>query len=299
MILVTGRYGQLCNQLFTFANLIAFAMEHKLVVVNPEFRWHANKFEFFCGSSACVFYGCHFNRVSPRDYIFSPFCLQVACWLIRKMRSDLFISLGERGVLDLDNLADARVRALADRPLHVVSGFYFVANQAFSKHSDRIREIFMPVREVNVAVDRVECEARSGGDVLVGVHVRQGDYRTFRGGLSFYSIDEYLSAMREVEALFPDKRVKFLVCSDEDQRGRFRDLNPTHGPGDPVSDLYSLARCDYLIGPGSTFTQWASFFGSVPRYSMSWKWEKKDGRPITPLRLENFHIHKAGFGSYR
>jgi hypothetical protein len=29
-------------------------------------------------------------------------------------------------------------------------------------------------------------------------------------------------------------------------------------------DLYSLARCDYVFGPPSTYSQWASFYGNKP-----------------------------------
>ena len=33
-----------------------------------------------------------------------------------------------------------------------------------------------------------------------------------------------------------------------------------------MDDLYSLAQVDLLVGPPSTFTGWASFYGSVPIY---------------------------------
>jgi hypothetical protein len=33
-----------------------------------------------------------------------------------------------------------------------------------------------------------------------------------------------------------------------------------------VEDLYLLAKCDYIIGPPSTFSLWASFYGSKPLY---------------------------------
>ena len=36
------------------------------------------------------------------------------------------------------------------------------------------------------------------------------------------------------------------------------------GSGDLIEDMYGFARCDYLIGPLSTFTMWASFYGGVP-----------------------------------
>lgn len=44
----------------------------------------------------------------------------------------------------------------------------------------------------------------------------------------------------------------------------FAGFQATFGSGDTVEDLYALAECDYLIGPPSTFTVWASFYGNVP-----------------------------------
>ncbi len=31
-----------------------------------------------------------------------------------------------------------------------------------------------------------------------------------------------------------------------------------------ITDLYTLAQCDYIIGPPSTYSMWASFYGNVP-----------------------------------
>jgi hypothetical protein len=31
-----------------------------------------------------------------------------------------------------------------------------------------------------------------------------------------------------------------------------------------VGDLYALAQCDYITGPPTTDTQWASFYGNHP-----------------------------------
>jgi len=30
--------------------------------------------------------------------------------------------------------------------------------------------------------------------------------------------------------------------------------------------IFSFAKCDYIVGPPSTFTSWASFYGDVPVY---------------------------------
>lgn len=31
-----------------------------------------------------------------------------------------------------------------------------------------------------------------------------------------------------------------------------------------IEDLYALSKCDYIFGPPSTFSMWASFYGEVP-----------------------------------
>jgi len=36
------------------------------------------------------------------------------------------------------------------------------------------------------------------------------------------------------------------------------------GTDSPVSDIFALSDCDYILGPKSTFTQWASFYGARP-----------------------------------
>ena len=35
-----------------------------------------------------------------------------------------------------------------------------------------------------------------------------------------------------------------------------------------------MSMCDYLIGPPSTFTSWASFIGNVPTYHIKNKYKK-------------------------
>jgi hypothetical protein len=105
--------------------------------------------------------------------------------------------------------------------------------------------------------------------VLIGVHVRRGDYEQFVGGRYFYSLEQYAAVMDRVRALFPDQAVAFWVCSNESlSPDSFPGLAVFAGLGGIMEDLYALARCDYVIGPPSTFSAWASFYGQVPLYSI-------------------------------
>jgi hypothetical protein len=63
--------------------------------------------------------------------------------------------------------------------------------------------------------------------------------------------------------------VAFLVCSDEPRSfGEFPGLTVGFGTDSPVSDIYALAQCDYILGPKSTFSQWASFYGEKPLFQV-------------------------------
>ncbi|MFN5837557.1 MAG: hypothetical protein ACK47J_12755, partial [Pseudanabaena sp.] len=44
----------------------------------------------------------------------------------------------------------------------------------------------------------------------------------------------------------------------------FTKYNIRFGINGIIEDLYSMAKCDYLIGPPSTYSMWASFYGMVP-----------------------------------
>jgi hypothetical protein len=58
--------------------------------------------------------------------------------------------------------------------------------------------------------------------------------------------------------------------------------------------MYALASCDYIVGPPSTFSLWASFYGQVPLCFLQ--------KPDEFLALANFvdyFSHFAGKTVYR
>jgi hypothetical protein len=117
----------------------------------------------------------------------------------------------------------------------------------------------------------------------VGVHIRHGDYANFRDGKYFYTLPQYVDQMRILARLLAPRRIGFLVCSNVSQDStHFGDLKVTMGPGHLLEDMYALAECDYLMGPPSTYTIWASFYGKVPLHSI----EAADA----PLALADFQV---------
>jgi hypothetical protein len=43
-----------------------------------------------------------------------------------------------------------------------------------------------------------------------------------------------------------------------------------------MGDLYALAKYDYILGPLSSYSQWASFYGNKPLYQLSGSKDRLD-----------------------
>jgi hypothetical protein len=150
-----------------------------------------------------------------------------------------------------------------------VRGWLYRDRDGVAKHKSAIREFFSPAPEIQLRVDDCIRQNREENTVLIGVHLRRGDYRTWAGGRYYYDDNAFRGLMQRMAEVLPDRRVRFLLVSDQSiDQDSYSGLDSALGPGDPVGDLYCLAACDYLMGPPSTFTIWASFFGDVPLYTI-------------------------------
>ncbi len=136
----------------------------------------------------------------------------------------------------------------------------------------RIVSLFIPSQEV---VDEVDKRMQKDSFVYVGVHIRRGDYARFSCGRYFYDISYYYRLMDCIYKQLIDRncKVKFVICSNEKFDIKEKSLlQNVHFAAEelirfedsaPIVDLYALSRCDYIFGPPSTFSQWASFFGEA------------------------------------
>ena len=276
-LLVIGlRTGRLGNRLVLFANVIAFAAEHGHRVVNPAFHSYAHLFE---NTRRDIY--CHYP-VARRRSVWDR--IPGAASAIRKIRilyqltrlasqsNDRFPLLGSR-VLTLREVPRQTIQLDAPEVLSrmaasrivFVHGWRIRARESVRCQAEAVRAHLRPVAEFEQAADRAVDALRRQADVIVGVHVRHGDYRTWRGGRYFFPASRYADWMRALAAQFPGQKVAFLVCSDERRSAEeFPGLTVGLGAGSFLGDLTALSKCDYLFGPVSTFTQWASFYGDTP-----------------------------------
>jgi hypothetical protein len=269
MIVIAEKYGQLGNRLFVFAHVLACALEHGVKVSNPAFDEYAEFFEntrrdLFCRhpARASLLTG---RRL--RGWLYAA-AHRLAHSLAYRSPSNRFWHVVQVAEGDRYDLRSPEfVAAAREKSLVFVQGWLLRDEVSLRKHADAVRGFFKPVGALERRVAAHVARAREGCDVLVGVHIRQGDYRGFEGGRYFYGSGEYARMMGEAESLFAGRRVGFLICSNVRQdEAVFAGLHYTSGPGHFVEDMYALAGCDYIVGPPSTYTLWASFYGGAPLY---------------------------------
>jgi len=170
----------------------------------------------------------------------------------------------ELGEGDVDLNGPIFDELLASGKLILPMGWKFSDHVGMKKYRVEILQYFTPVESARKPAEGIVCRLRQRGDLLVGVHIRQEDYRRWKNGIYFYDTQRYAQWMREVADLHSDNQVVFLVCASSSLDAQlFEGLDWCLGPGDPVGDLHALSLCDRIMGPPSTFSGWASYRGGV------------------------------------
>ena len=131
-----------------------------------------------------------------------------------------------------------------------------------------LKRIFRPSDAIMQKAEAMVAELKKESDMVVGVHIRRGDYATWNDGRFFFELEEYHQFMLRVKELYQDQTVSFFISSNENF-----DLDLFEGcrcrrfgnePSGAILDLYTLSLCDRIIGPFSSYSRWASFIGEVP-----------------------------------
>jgi hypothetical protein len=289
------RCGRLANRMILFANFVALAEEQGHRLIN--FTFHSYS-EFFEGTRENIY--CRYPRPKRRSWL--DIVPGVAAFL-RQTRLPYHLTraiaaLNERfpifgsAVITSHEQPGQKITLLDGpeyqetiRPAKIifVYGWWLRTPGLVKKHGDKIRAYFCPVEKFEKASRDAIEPLRRNADIVIGVHIRQGDYRGWFDGKYFYPASRYAAWMAELAAQFPNRKVAFFVCSDEPRStGEFPGLTVALGTNSPVSDIYALARCDYIFGTKSTFSQWASFYGEKPLLQVFGTDE--------PAKLENFRV---------
>lgn len=140
------------------------------------------------------------------------------------------------------------------------------------KHEDAVRHALRIREDLTVKARAYVDRLRRQYDFLVGVVVRQGDYREYRGGRFFFTTEQYAAWMHEALAIFRDRgRIGFVLASDEPQDPAAFSGLPVHfatgfavGEGHYLENLAELGCADLVMSTATSFGCWGAFIGSAP-----------------------------------
>ena len=173
---------------------------------------------------------------------------------------------GRRVYFDEEDKSDPRIRTMVRRRAVRFEGWDFCSRRAILESRERIRQVFSPGSRTTETVRERVASFRNRSRVVVGVHIRWGDYR---GTERYFDLGQYLESMEQLRVILSPKVVVFLIFSHENlPAGSLPSGCFICSSESALEDMYSLAECDFILGPPSTFSMWASFYGGKPLFIM-------------------------------
>lgn len=229
----------------------------------------------------------HVLKHPAKDDSYAYFrCPKLMQRLLRKFATDFPIA---------DNLRIGNIHLVTDRPRAlrkmqpgriktlragnlIYCGWQFRDFPTLQKHHSEIRDMFLASSECK----KSKTGRHGTNDILIGIHIRRGDYERWLGGKYYYPLQTYSRIIREAQTEFAmiGKKTTFEVYSDEDQL----DLIPPQDTkvirvrgGTATEDLSRMAATDLIIAPPSTFSRFASFLGDTSLFTI-WTRESEFSR---------------------
>ncbi|TQD23846.1 alpha-1,2-fucosyltransferase [Methanolobus vulcani] len=266
MIVIAKKYGRLGNRLILFAHFIAFGIEHNVKIANPSFGDYAEHFQNISDDLFCRYpseRSLNGNRLMQK-------LLYLCIWLLTIIRLPFikYVTLKENQSYNTNN--EQFIRIAQNNKFLFVDGWDFRDSIDLHKHASIIRTYFAPNKKIQNNIKDLLGGVKQNYDFLIGIHIRHGDYKNWNNGKYFYELTQYIQIMENIEKIFSTKKIMFVVCSDVKQNvkelSKFQFIFCNNHF---VQDMYSLAECDYIVGPPSTYSLWSSFYGNVPLYHIT------------------------------
>lgn len=237
LLVLVSRSGDHCNRLFQSLHFHAYCLEHKIHFWNP------------------TMLGLLHRSIPLPDQlgdVLNNYFLKIPLnWSKRFFPKLLSVDPG--------NISS---------PIGLVAGWQYrslALTQKYHSTLARFYQIKKPLSSDAINFLNFLERKKHMGSVMVGLHVRRGDYKDFYGGKYYYQDLDYLkwgNQIREYYSKSFSKDVYIVVCSNEASTPKCgQDSTSTYSW---FVDLKIFQKCDLLIGPPSTFTAWASYVSQIP-----------------------------------
>lgn len=273
-IITLARDGQMCNQLMTLAASMANGLEKNANVICPIMDENLKKyFEFDFRKPVDL--NVKMSYSEPL-YNFSKIARKAAHRILPNQRIQIKL-LGYCYEFYFDWIS-------------------FKDDKALLRHIGEIRDYFRFKKEIedrckNLITENCGYKTKKS---LIGVHARRGDYRSFHNG-DYYFDDSILA--KQMKYLNQSRDSTFVIFSNEKidvDYFRNEGLEVYNWQESAIDDLCCLSMCDYIMGPPSTYSWWASMYGNKQRLIMTDKTALYDWNDF--MYLEDRLTLKVGGG---
>jgi hypothetical protein len=250
--------GQLGNKLMFLAAAYAWCLEEQARLRLPAFHKYAGLFPALAAAElGPPEIAAPAGANAPRDRRL-VLCLRAAARLrllpgvLRKPSGLAAIALPPT----CEAFPPPRLRA---RRRLFMTAWRFFNPLGLRRHRAAILAATRPQADVERNADRF-IGALDPARLWIGIHVRAGDYATFRGGKHFHPVARYAAEMRAAADRFRARRPAFVLFSDAPRSAaEFPGFDVILSAGSAIEDLARMSRLKLVIGPMSTFSAWAMY----------------------------------------
>jgi hypothetical protein len=285
-----GRFG---NQMFSFAQILAFAFEHENIdIVNMSF-WEYSSFLEQGEQNYIYTESLDSNRYKIWQYLYricedlqvknDSFIKRIIIFVLylcgNSIPSNKYQSIfknsneflvGQRD--EAFDLANSKSFSLINSAeVTFLSGWNICDWKLVEKHQQKIRD-FLRIRQEYVDISNsFIADKREKYDFLIGVMIRQGDYEFWENGRYYFSTKQYSNWLDQLSKIFSRHgKIGFVIASDTVQNSSEFNNQKIHfttgiagSSGHYLESLIQLSLCDVIVSPPSTFSMWAAFIGNI------------------------------------
>lgn len=273
--------SELSNQLWNYASVYAYTLERKLRLENYSFFEYGNYFTIPTPNLFLrLFFFLPFTNYTKRKQSFKRRLwrkiYEYYVKIITAGRTELILTSdnSENKPFYLPPTTENKALSALEKSVDTLyfDGWLFRNPAGLQKYREEILNFFRPRQDIEKSVSSQIQKIRGEFKHIVGVHIRQGDYVTWRGGAYFIPqarareiLDEYLQETGTDAA-----ETCFVITSDSPvDTSLFNGLNTLVSKENAVYDLFLLSSTDIIIGSNSTFGAFASYYGNIPQIVMT------------------------------
>lgn len=263
-----GKRG-LANRLWQFSYFLAFAKEHNLFLINSSFYDFTDDFVGTKNNLFCSY--PIFSCQAPKGWVNTlflsiGFLRRVAKWLLRRFnyfnKYLLIKSVKKSTPLNLD--IQNEYKRILQNKITFIDGWHIRCNDTLNIHKATVTNFFRPVKSHKKNIRNLLKPLKHEFDLVIGIHMRRTDYK-FVYPMLYFSFKQYAEFLNKIANYFEENKIAFLLCSDDEIEKKYFSRHPCFYSTDhAIEDMFALSKCNYIFGVSSTYSLWASFYGSVP-----------------------------------